>query len=87
MNEKPRETGKTTDASQALQSESQKETSHDTKSERRRALLLGLAALPAVITVTSQPLWAASGNLSGGSGANTVGGQTGPVSLQQLQQP
>ena len=59
----------------------------DASGARRRALILGLASLPAIMTITSRPLWAASGNLSGGSSNPAAGAnQTGPVSLQQLQQ-
>jgi hypothetical protein len=49
----------------------------DTSDEKRRALIRGLAAIPAVITITSRPLWAASGALSGASGGATGAGRTG----------
>ena len=85
MDENPREAAKKTDAAETWQPRNQNEGTQDAGGERRRALLLGLAALPAIITITNRPLWAASGNLSGGSGANQTGGQQGAVSLQQLQ--
>lgn len=59
----------------------------DGSRERRRALILGLASLPALMTITSRPLWAASGNLSGGSSNPAAGtNQNGPTTLQQLHQ-